>query len=304
MKTLPTKSNFLAIEDEFSTYENSKIVIYSAPMENTVSYGSGTKNGPKEIIKASHYVEFYDEEMNRELCFEKGIATLPIDNFDKLESKNAVDKIENDISNLISDDKFVVMLGGEHTVTLGAVLAHHKKYENLSILQFDAHSDLRESYEGNIYSHASVMSRVYEFNKNIVQVGIRAQCKDEGDLIQKDKIKTFYSRQIRQAKSQKKWQEEVVKSLSKNVYITFDIDGLDPTIVPATGTPEPGGLFWDETLDLIKLVGKKKNIVGFDLVELAPSKFHTSSNFVAAKLVYKMLNYAFPKSKKGKKKEK
>jgi len=292
MKTLLTKSNYLEIEKKYSSYENSKIVIYSAPLENTVSYGSGTKNGPKEILKASHYVEFFDEEMNRELCFEKGIATLPIKSFDKLKSKSAIDKIEKDVMSLLEDHKFVVMLGGEHTVTLGAVKAFHNKFNDLSILQFDAHSDLRDSYEGNIYSHASVMRRVYEFNKNIVQVGIRAQCKEEGELIKKDKIKTFYARDIRKAESQKKWQNDVVKSLSKNVYITFDIDGLDPSVVPATGTPEPGGLSWDETLDLIKLIGTEKNIVGFDLVELAPNKNHTASNFIAAKLVYKILNYA------------
>jgi agmatinase len=293
MKTLTPKTNFLAIEKEFSNYDDSKIVIYSAPLETTVSYGSGTKNGPKEILKASHYVEFYDEEMNSELCFEKGIATIPIGKFDKLKSKSAINKIERDILKLLTDDKFVVMLGGEHTVTLGSVLAHHKKYDNLSILQFDAHSDLRDSYEGSKYSHASVMRRVYEFNKNIVQVGIRAQAKEEADLIKSEKIKTFYMRDIRQEKSQSKWQNEVVKNLSKNVYITFDIDGLDPSIVPATGTPEPGGLFWDETLNLIKLVGKKRNIVGFDLVELAPSKEHVASNFIAAKLIYKVLNYIF-----------
>lgn len=295
MKTLTAKSNFLGIEKEYSTYENSKIVIYSAPLENTVSYGAGTKNGPKEILKASHYVEFYDEEMKRELCFDEGIATLAISNFDKLKSKSAINKIEKDVTSLLSDDKFVAMLGGEHTVTLGSVLAHNKIYDNLSILQIDAHSDLRENYEGNKYSHASVMSRIYEFNKNIVQVGIRAQCKDEGDLIKKDKIKTFFARDIRKADSKQKWQNEVVKNLSKNIYVTFDIDGLDPTIVPATGTPEPGGLLWDETLDLLNLIGKKKNIVGIDLVELAPSKFHTASNYIAAKLLYKMLNYAFQK---------
>ena len=293
MKTLSARSNFLGIEKKFSSYDNSEIVIYSAPLENTVSYGSGTKNGPKEILKASHYVEFYDEETDRELCFEKGIATLPISNFDKLSSEKAIEKIEKDIATLIKDNKFAVMLGGEHTVTLGSVLAHHKKYNNLSILQIDAHSDLRESYEGSIYSHASVMRRIFEFNKNIVQVGIRAQCKEESELIKKEKIKTFYAREIRQAESQKKWQNEILRSLNKNIYITFDIDGLDPSIVPATGTPEPGGLFWDETLDLIKLIGKKKNIVGFDLVELAPSKFHPASNFIAAKLVYKMLNYVY-----------
>ena len=293
LKTLSQKSNFLGIEKEFSSYENSEIVIYSAPLENTVSYGIGTKNGPKEILKASHYVEFYDEENNRELCFEKGIATLPISNFDKLNSQTAIRKIEKDISKIINDKKFSVMLGGEHTVTLGSVLAHHNAYNNLSILQIDAHSDLRDSYEGSIYSHASVMKRIYVFNKNVVQVGVRAQCKEESELIKKAKIKTFYMRDIRGAESQKKWQNEVLRSLSKNVYITFDVDGLDPSIIPATGTPEPGGLFWDETLDLIKLVGKKKNIVGFDIVELAPSKFHTASNFIAAKLVYKMLNYAY-----------
>ncbi len=292
MKTLPQKMNFLGIEKEFSSYENSEIVMYSAPLENSVSYGSGTKNGPKEIIKASHYVEFYDEETNCELCFEKGIATLPIKSLDKLKSKTAINKIEKDVANLIADEKFVVMLGGEHTVTLGAVLAHHKKHSNLSILQFDAHSDLRNSYEGNKYSHASVMRRVYEVNKNIVQVGIRAQCKEEADLIKSENIKTFYMRDIRSEKSNVKWQKKIIESLKENVYITFDVDGFDPSIVPATGTPEPGGLLWDETLDLIKMVGKKKNIVGFDLVELAPSKYHESSNFIAAKLVYKILNYA------------
>ncbi len=293
MKTLSSKTNFLGIKKEFSTYENSKIAIYSAPLENTVSYGSGTKNGPKEILKASHYVEFYDEEMKKELCFEKGIATLPIKYFDKLKSKGAINRIEKDVSNLIADEKFVVMLGGEHTVTLGSVLAHHKKYDDLSILQFDAHSDLRDSYEGCKYSHASVMRRVFELNKNIVQVGIRAQCKEESDFIKSNNIKTFYARDIRIEKSNVKLQNKIIESLTDNVYITFDIDGFDPSLVPATGTPEPGGLFWDETMDLLKLVGMKKNIVGFDVVELAPTKYHTSSNFIAAKLVYKILNYSF-----------
>jgi agmatinase len=293
MKTLSVQSNYLGIEKEYSSYENSKVVIYSAPLENTVSYGRGTKNAPKAILKASHYVEFYDEETERELCFEKGIATLPVNNLDKLKSKKAIEKIEKDISALLNDDKFVVMLGGEHTVTLGAVKAFHEKFNNLSVLQIDAHSDLRESYEGSIYSHASVMRRVFEINKSIVQVGIRAQCKEEANFIKAKKINTFYMRNIRLATAQKKWQNDVVNSLTQNVYISFDIDGLDPSIVPATGTPEPGGLFWDETLDLIKLIGKKKNIVGFDIVELAPSRFHSASDFIAAKLLYKILNYSF-----------
>ena len=292
MRTLTKKTNFLGLPKENSSYNTSEIVIYSAPFEKTVSYGGGTKKGPKEILKASHYVEFYDEELDRELCFEKGIATLPISDFDKLKSLSVLKKIEKDISNLISDKKFAVLLGGEHTVTLGSFNAHNQKYENLSILQIDAHSDLRNSYEGSKYSHACVMKRIYDINQNITQVGIRAQANEESNLIKEGSIKTFYAREIRQI-NKKRWINNVVKSLSENVYLTFDVDGLDPSLVPATGTPEPGGLFWDETLDLLREVGEKRNIVGFDLVELAPSKYNSTSNFIAAKLVYKILNYAY-----------
>ncbi len=292
MKTLSKKTNFLGLTKEKSSYDTSEIVIYSAPFEKTVSYGRGTRNGPKEILKASHYVEFYDEEFDRELCFEKGIAALPISNFDSFTSVSALKIIEKNLDRLILDEKFVVLLGGEHTVTLGSFLAHNKKYENLSILQIDAHSDLRDSYEGSKYSHACVMKRIYDNNQNITQVGIRAQANEESDLIKEGKIRTFYAREIRKVKKES-WIKDVVNSLSQNVYLTFDIDGFDPSVVSATGTPEPGGLFWDETLDLLRKVGKERNIVGFDLVELAPSKYHPTSNFIAAKLVYKILNYAY-----------
>ena len=291
MKTLLVNSNFLGLGKENSSYDNSKIVIYSAPLEKTVSYGTGTRNGPKEILKASHYVEFFDEEFNRELCFEKGIATLPIQNFDKYSSIRAINKIERDISKFLDDDKFVVMIGGEHSVTLGAVKAFNKHFDDFSILQFDAHSDLRDSYEGTKYSHASVMKRVYEVNQNICQVGIRAQCREEREFISEKGINSFYAHSIRNLGNS--WHRQVVKSLKKNVYITFDVDGFDPAVIAATGTPEPGGLLWDNTIELIKLLGKEKNIVGFDIVELAPSKYHTASNYNSAKLLYKILNCAF-----------
>lgn len=293
MKQLGIKKNFLAIEKEYSNYDDSQIVIVSAPLEKTVSYGKGTCKGPEEILKASHYVEFYDEEQSRELCFEKGICTIEPVNLQKLSIEKSLDKIYKEVAKHIDAGKFVVTLGGEHSLSTAPIMAHYERFPNLSILQIDAHSDLRQSYEGSKYSHASVMARVAEFNPNIVQVGIRAQCKDEADFRKEKQIKTFYAREIKLGMYGDNWQELVVRNLSENVYITFDIDGFDPSFMPATGTPEPGGLFWDETMNLLKIIGLEKNIVGFDVVELAPNKFHPSANFVAAKLVYKILNYAF-----------
>jgi N1-aminopropylagmatine ureohydrolase len=293
MKALTKKNNFLALEKKDSSYENSEIVIISAPLEKTVSYGKGTKNGPKEILKASHYVEFFDEELNREICFEKGICTLEEIKFGKLNTKSAIDKIYREVKKQIDADKFVVTLGGEHSLSSAPIKAHFERYENLTVLQIDAHSDLRDSYEECKYSHASVMARVAEFTKDIVQVGIRAQCIEEYDFIIKNKINTFYAREIREKKYGVNWQKKVLATLNQNVYITFDVDGFDPSVISATGTPEPGGLFWDETMNLLKLIGKNKNIVGFDVVELAPNKNDVSSSFNSAKLVYKLLNYGY-----------
>ncbi len=292
MKVLDIKKNFLAVEKEHSSYETSEIAVISVPFEKTVSYGKGTKNGPKEILNASHYVEFYDEELDRELIFEKGIATLAPVSFKDMSLKKSMELIYSSVKEVLNDGKFPVVLGGEHSISAPVVKAILEKFENISILQFDAHSDLRESYEGSIFSHASVMARVAEMNKNIVQVGIRAQCKEEAKFIKENKINTFYARDIRSGKI-KDLNKEVLKNLKENVYITFDVDGFDPSFMPATGTPEPGGLFWDETMNLLKLIGKERNIVGFDVVELAPDEKSESSNFVAAKLVYKILNYAY-----------
>ena len=295
MKELSIKNNFLALEKKYSTFKNSEIVILQAPLEKTVSYGKGTKKGPKGILKASHFVEFFDEELNKEICFEKGICTLEEIKFGKLGTKKAINKIYTEVKKQIDLGKFVVTLGGEHSLSSAPIKAHFEKYEKLSVLQFDAHSDFRQSYEGSKYSHASVMARVAEFTKDIVQVGIRAQCKEEYDFIKNNKIKTFYARDLREDKYGKNWQKAVLDSLNENVYITFDVDGLDPAVISATGTPEPGGLLWDETMNLLKLIGKNKKIVGFDVVELAPNQKDVSSDFNAAKLVYKMINYSFLK---------
>lgn len=293
MQTLDINKNFLAIEDKYSNYKDSKVVILPVPYEATTSYGKGAAKGPAAIYNASHYVEFFDEELNREFCFEKGngIASLYPVKFNGAKGKKALDIIYNEVTKHINNKKFVVTLGGEHTISTAPIKAHFDSYKDLSILHFDAHSDLRDEYEGTKYSHASFCARVAEFTKDITQVGIRAQCKEEYDFIKKNKIRTFYAYAIRNGLHGKNWQEKVIKGLKKNVYITFDVDYFDPSIMSSTGTCEPLGFYWEETLALLKKLGKQRNVVGFDVVELAPKKGNPYPDFLAAKLIYKMLNY-------------
>jgi len=298
---LDTRSNFLALPIQHAKYDSSQIVVLPVPYEHTVSYGGGTKDGPKAILSASKYVEFYDEELERELCFDVGIATARPLSFGvkkKKVNKEALSYIEKKVTELIDDDKFVALLGGEHTITSAPVAAYQKKYPDLSVLHFDAHSDFRDEYEGNKYSHASVMARVGEFldPTNIVQVGIRAQAKDEAIYIREQGVSTYYAFEIRQGKYTrvlKHWEDQIIDKLSDNVYITFDVDYFDPSVMPSTGTPEPNGMYWPETMNILQRLGKKKKIVGFDVVELAPVKGLHHPDMTVAKLVYKIMNYAF-----------
>ena len=291
METYKIDKNFLGIEDKYSDYKKSLIAMLPVPYEATTSYGKGTSAGPAAILKASHYVEFFDEELNRELCFEKGIASLKPVRLNGKTGKPALVIIYNAVKKLIDDGKFVITLGGEHTISTAPIKAHFDSYKNLSVLHFDAHSDLRDEYEGTKYSHACFASRVAEFTKDITQVGIRAQSKEEYEFIRKNKIRTFYSYQIRNGKYGKNWEDKVISTLKKNVYITFDVDFLDPSIMSSTGTPEPDGFFWDETMRLMKKLGENRNVVGFDVVELAPVKDNPFPDFLTAKLIYKMLGY-------------
>jgi len=295
-KTLGTKANFLGIEDEFSSYDRSKIVILPAPYERTVSYGGGTRNGPDAILGASHYVEFYDEETRREVHREFGIATLRPLKFGKLNDENSLEIIYQAVRRLRADKKFVITLGGEHTISQATIAAHAEHYRDLSVVQIDAHSDLRMEYQGSKYSHASVMARVCEFvdPRRIVQVGIRAQCIEEAELIRDRKITTLYAHEIRQgrySKLLKSWDDYAIERLSPNVYVTFDVDGLDPSIMPSTGTPEPNGLLWHETMTFLKKLGDRRKVIGCDIVELAPVKDVHHPDLLAAKLVSKMINY-------------
>jgi len=296
LQTLGIKSNFLGIEEEFSSFQKSKIVILPTPYERTVSYGGGTRNGPKAILDASHYVEFFDEETRREVHRELGIATLRPLSFGKKKDEASLEYLYTCVRDLLKEKKFIVTLGGEHTISQATIAAHAERYRDLSVLQIDAHSDLRKEYQGSKFSHASVMARVCEFvdPRKVVQVGIRAQCIEEAEDIKEKGIHTLYAHEIRSGKYTKllkSWDDYAVECLSNHVYVTFDVDGFDPSIMPATGTPEPNGLFWHETMTLLRKLGKRKRVVGCDIVELAPMNGLHHPDLTAAKLVSKMINY-------------
>ena len=289
MNYLSNKKGFLGVDNNFNF--KAKAIVIPFGLEKTVSYGSGTKNGPKEIIKASHQVELYDEELNCEPYKKIGIKTLKPFKIDKniVKALKQISKInEENLKKKI----FPLVLGGEHTITPGCIAPFAKKYDKLCLLHFDAHADLRESYNGNQFSHASAIRRCLDYkNISVISFGIRNISSSEIYFLNKNssRIKIFWS------KNKKKWDLKKFKKLIKNktVYLTFDVDGLDSSVMPATGTPEPGGLFWDETLDIMKIAFKNSNIVGADINELSPIKGFDSYNFLVAKLAYKILSYKF-----------
>ncbi len=289
MNYLSNKKGFLGIDNKFNF--NEKVVVVPFGLEKTVSYGGGTKNGPKEIIKASHQVELYDEELNCEPYKKIGIKTLKPFKINK-NIKKALKKISDINEKILSKKLIPITLGGEHSITPGCISPFVKKYKKLCLLHFDAHADLRESYNGEKFSHASAIKRCLDHkNVSVISFGIRNISKSEILFLKKNssRVNIFW------AKDKQKWNLKKFKQLIKNktVYLTFDVDGLDSSIMPATGTPEPGGLFWDETLNIIKVAAKNSNIVGADINELSPIKGLNSYNFLTAKLVYKIISYIF-----------
>ncbi len=289
MNYLSNKDGFLGIDNNFNFKE--KVVIVPFGLEKTVSYGGGTRNGPKEIIKASHQVELYDEELNCEPYKKIGIKTLKPFKIDK-NIKKALNKMSKINKEILDKNLFPMTFGGEHSITPGCLAPFSKKYKNICLLHFDAHADLRESYNGEKFSHASAIKRCLDYpNVSVISFGIRNISESEILILKKNssRIKIFW------AKDKNKWNLNNFKNLIKNktVYLTFDVDGLDSSIMPATGTPEPGGLLWDETLNIIKIAAKNSKIVGADINELSPIKGFNSYNFLVAKLAYKILSYKF-----------
>ncbi len=275
--------NFLGIEAKYSGYKSASTVILPIPYEATTSYMSGTQNGPSAIIEASAYVELYDEELDAE-AYRSGVFTAAEMEFSGNVEED-FNKISKTAAGFLNDKKFLLSIGGEHSISFPLYRVFHERYENLSVLQLDAHSDLRYEYEDSIYSHASVMRRIYELNRNIVQVGIRSQCVEEAQFIKQENITTFYAHHLRESG----FGDEILDALSPNVYVTIDVDFLDPSIMPSTGTPEPGGFFWYETLLLLRRVFAERNVVGLDVVELSPLPGLAHPDFLAAKLIYKLI---------------
>ena len=292
MNVLSPENNFLGInEEDLHTYAQSKCVIQQLPYEHTSSFKAGSKNGPQAIIKNSHYVEFYDIELNVEAYKKCGIATLEPCDFQGKVDEKAMNLIHSETATHIANNKFVASLGAEHTVTYGLFKAFQDKWSDIGILQLDAHSDLRQSYEGSKWSHASVMARIQELNPEIFQLGIRAQCIEESLLIKSSaNIHCWYAHAIW---GNDNWMDEIVSRLPKNLYITIDTDGFDPSICPSVGTAEPGGLEWYTTLKFLKKVFQKCDVKGFDIVELNPSSEDDITAYNMAQLCYKLIGYKY-----------
>jgi agmatinase len=279
-----TPDNFGGLSRRHSNYKNSAIVILPVPFDKTTTWIKGSSKGPQAIMNASKHLELYDIETGSEVSV-NGIHTAC--KVSGLTPEVMVRNVYKKTRKFLADNKYTVVIGGEHTVSLGSIKAHIECFDKVSILHLDAHSDMRDTYEGTTYSHACVMARVKEMTDRIVSVGIRSMDASELEHINNKNI--FYAADIRKSKS---WINNAAKKLSDNVYITIDLDVFDPSIMPSTGTPEPGGLGWYEVVDLLEHVSKKKNIIGFDVVELCPSK-NIAPDFLAAKLIYKLLSLRF-----------
>ncbi len=277
-------------ESQYSDFETARILVLPVAYEGTVSYGTGTEAGAMAIVDASRNMELYDEETDAEV-YKIGIHTL--DEFRPRETpEEMMDALYKRTKEILKSEKFLCMLGGEHSVSAPVIRAHAEKFHNLSILQIDAHADLRDEYDGTPHSHASIMARVVkDLRIPSVQVGIRSISADEARLISEGlPTKIFWAKDV---VGRTDWIEDAVNSLTENVYLTIDIDGLDPSLVPTTGTPEPGGLGWYETLALISKLAERRRVVGMDLVEYSYVEDRDAPAFLCAKLVYKSLAYIF-----------
>ena len=273
---------------ETRTFEQSRVVILPIPVDRTTSYVPGTRNGPREILQASSHMELWDEEVGADV-HGVGIFTLPEMELPFGELAPLMDEIRRVAGEVVAHDKFLVSLGGEHSITPPLVAAVAARHAGLHVLQIDAHADLRDSYMGTPHNHACAMRRSLEFAP-ITQVGIRSMSTEEAQAAPSLNTRIFYDASMRQ---DPQWIDRAVESLGDPVYITIDVDGMDPAIMPATGTPEPGGLSWYEMLGLLRATIARRTVVACDVVELSPLPGLMAPNFLCAKLVYKILTYKF-----------
>ncbi len=278
---------FTGLDIEHTSYENSKIVILPVPYDGTSTWIKGADKGPNAILDCSEALEFYDIDIDYDVSTD-GIYTATAVKEDS-SPEAMTNAVETTARHYLEENRFLVTIGGEHSVSTGAIRAHANKFKNITVLQIDAHTDLREEYEGSRYNHACVMARVKEICP-IVQVGIRAVGPEEKSNLDFSRI--FLASKIHDNED---WMNQAIDLLTDNVYLTFDLDGFDPSILPSTGTPEPGGLLWYPVVKFLQKVIEKKNLVGFDVVELCPNPTEKSSDFLAAKLIYRLLGLVFKK---------
>ena len=286
-ETLPP-NNFLGLDEEHSAYDRSAALILPIPYEGTVSYGQGTREGPRAILAASHQVELYDRELDDEPALTCGVHTLPALAPVVSGPEGMVAAIAACAEEQLRTGKLLVGLGGEHTVSAGIARAVHATHGDFVMVQIDAHSDLRQEYEGSLYSHASIARRVFDMGATIAQFGIRSICREEIDLIraEPERLHVWFAEDVH-AGGHLEPLADLVRD--RPVFLTIDLDGLDPSLVPATGTPEPGGLSWAQALTIVRTVASAGNVVAIDCVELAPIPGQHASDFLAAKLVYKAI---------------
>lgn len=276
---------YAGISEEFSKLETSKIVLIPVPYDGTSTWQKGADKGPEAFLHASENMELYDIETETEV-YQQGVFLADAVTVNS-SPEAMVDAVHQATKKYIKKNKFVTVFGGEHSVSIGTVRAFNEMYPSLTVLQLDAHADLRKAYQGSACNHACAMYEASQ-NTNLIQVGIRSM-----DVIEKtvmDQEKTYFAHEMALEDT---WVDTAIDQMTENVFITIDLDVFDPSILPSTGTPEPGGMLWYETLDFLKQVFKEKNVVGFDIVELCPNKIDKSSDFLAAKLYYKMLSYKF-----------
>ena len=280
-----TRKTYAGISEEYGKLSTSKIVLIPVPYDGTSTWQKGADKGPQAFLEASENMELYDIETDSEV-YKEGVYLADAIT-ENASPETLVDAVHDITKKYINRNKFVTVFGGEHSISIGTIRAFNECFNNLTVLHIDAHADLRKEYEGSTCNHACA---VYEANSttNLVQVGIRSMDISEKRNMNLDKV--FFAHDMAVNED---WREDVIDQLTENVFITFDLDALDPSIMPSTGTPEPGGLFYYETLEFLKQVFEQKNVVGFDMVELCPNANEKSSDFLAAKLFYKMLSYKF-----------
>lgn len=292
---LAPSRGFMHLDDQYTAFDTARVVVAPVPFDATTCYRPGTREGPQAIIDASRNLELYDPELGRS-PYTVGIHTLRAIEPIMGNAQAMTDRVEQVTGELLDHGKYVVTLGGDHSISIGVIRAFAKRHPNLSVLQIDAHTDLRDEYEGNALSSATIMRRVLDVCPRTAQVGIRSISEPEAQLVQERKLPLWLASDIRSQimRGHDEWIARVVTSLSDEVYITFDIDAFDPSLVPGTGTPEPGGLGWYEVMDLLAAVSAQRRVVGFDVVELNPLIEGHVSPVVAAKLVYKLIGMAIP----------